>query len=280
MYTETTKVVIERSKFPAGYTNIPNNHPIVARELESWKFIASALGVDFDKTGHTLTVCNNDKGLNIYCPHVAANANSQPVLVWGKEIVLLADTGADISIVGEKRSYIEIYKKTESGDIQLELSMMFDKKWKDQTVEVADVRKAWRSGELGSKYLSVTFNKPEKLSTLADGQYSVNDYSIYMYSGSRKVNLHIEGFGWYAANKTLTNRILGIHGELPINSDVKPINANEPATLDLAKTNREVNGHPVMNAKLFTTHDLDLEVFDFDFGSDKLGDVADVYSFY
>lgn len=258
LLTFALEAALQKAKFTALYTNIPNNHPVMANELPRLKAIAECLGVDFDATGYTFTVKSQAGATKIYDIVVQVNPEGIPVLVWGNLNTPLSELKAQYSIEGDKYSHMEFYGQHEELPevMQLEVNLMMTKEAKAAKINKAQMRVALSTGTL-DKYLVRTFVKPEKLNKLADGMYQVTKYELGDYQGDTTASIYIEGFGWYRANKSLALRL-----------SVKPnINSEVPATLSLANTGKlTAQGHPIMDTKLATAEDAAIPVYDFSDG--------------
>ncbi|MFB2876884.1 hypothetical protein [Floridanema aerugineum] len=254
--TEEVKSLFNRAKFSKERTEIPNDHPAIARVQNVIDDALSILGltnVFLSRTRFTYTVIYKDGEVNIYAPYVGSK-DGVAVLCWGDEKFPISDIKSDLDIIEDnKRFLLEV--ADEEGNA-LELTMMVrrkDKDGNDVKFEKAELRKALKQGRLG-EYLSQSFVKPLKLKDVQPGTYTVTGYESRIYEGDVKYTLFLEGVGAVSANTALNNR-------LSFEPEITP---TKPATLVISPSTKTTNqGHPIIPTQLTTAKDLEIPVFDF-----------------
>lgn len=245
------QVLNNAGKFTRTYTDIPNNHPIVSEYVGEWKQLAEFVGIDWEATGHTISVKKGDK-VAIYTPGVVSK-DGKLQLCWGNTSVAIADLKCDYDLTVTTRNTVEldIMLGDECYSFPVIITKEVAAKLKSGEMKVGNIRAAVKSGKL--EYFLAKGGGFHKLSDLKPGRYNI--INVKTDEKFNKMYVALEGQpGWYKANKSLEEQLL--YGVATITKDT-------PAIMVLGESTGNYNGYPVFPVTVILPSDNELPLFDF-----------------
>jgi hypothetical protein len=277
--TERSESILSRAKFPQDNYNVPNDHPCFDKaQRDLWASLAESFGIDIQETGYTIRAAQKPDGTILYTPYVGSNSK-EACIFWGKVVKPLSSLNrelVEIAIGGTKRPALECFVTTLE-DV-LTLTLMIAKGDRDDATtehkELANaveedkrtiLRKALRVGKL-HLYLSQSFQRAEKLSTVAGRTLTVIGYTLDPKYG--RYSLETLEAGMIAGNTQIARKL----SRSPI------ITPESPATLEVGLCSGKTStGYDIYPAYLTTAADRELPVFDF--GSSTEENVTEEFVF-
>lgn len=235
---------LAKAEYSQASTAIPNDHPVMASELEFLQDVAVQLGVDFAATNYTFTVRINDKGdVSIYGPLVA-NKDGVASLYWGDSVTALKDIKVDNGLTDVGKLTFYEFSLAEGDDLHFLVAPMSLKKGPNGK-PVADkdaLKKDAKRGKLAN-HLSEGFVRAGALTELEPGEYRVVGYQQGTYQGEPTYQIQLENGAWFKANTAIKRRL-----------ETKPkIDAEHPADLIVGEVVEHTSeGKPIVPVKLIT----------------------------
>lgn len=251
-----TLVASKAVRVNAGYTDIPNSHPLVQKsftedEWDAIKELGVSLGVDMGDSGVTFCIQSKEGSRRILEPMIGLDSDSHELVVkWGKEVVSLDPSLIeDVDLAGEGNRLVVYFSHS---DLTLE-------GWAAESLSRKEIKAALKAGQPQALFGYLRTGSPfAKLSQLDPGEYAVvgitqgEAFGRETYYLAVKVGSQVKSV---RANSALNATIAGL--------DYSGVSEDNPATLTVFPIEEYTNlGHPIVPTSLALPY-TGGEVFDF-----------------